>query len=690
MALNFPSNPSENDVYQFGLLTYIFKNGKWVSQSRGASQLPWYSNMEQARALWKRLAAEAGLNLVDGSFEEGAVLTGSDDVIWWQAGAAIYGWHLDAAKTVAAGSTPTNIGTDWVDRTDVVLRNELNNQYSFIKGNIESNASSTLTLIQASIDAGIPVYLENGKTIYVDGPIVIKTGTVILGGKNTELKMAAGSNADVFVTENFASLTGVGPLVNAPMDFKIAGFRVNGNYLADWVGSTVDVDTTYNNTSGYGFKIFGSKYHIDVELVNCAEVGFYTEAVDYTSYGQEQDCTVRLRGRVFGKEAFINRGPADINIEHVMLGCAGWKATASERNAAIVTSTVYSGEPVDVMVSDEVSPYNGHHEFGFMHLYGNLNGLGYRTRNTGRLKGQHMVCENCRGGAYFDSRVWGGISMLECHSNGREPSTLAGTLSTYPDIDNQSLQGFNLKSVVRRSETQAASYLALNQAGRGGKVELDYFTIDSTPLTTAKVANITSENSDISIRCQSVGADAVYLAGVANKLSLVAKDVTANAVYRYAGASSENRGNEINIVAYDCTNLLYLDGAVTTESIKITGELSTGQTVTAGTALDLYNRGASVDIAVRVGSTYVSSYDNGRSNLDNTVTTAQTITVTHNYFQTPDPSQVSFNIYDTSPVYGGALGYCYLQSVSATKLVFAYKLSAIGTNGPLVLCWKIS
>lgn len=126
MALNFPSNPSENDIYQFGLLTYIFKNGKWVSQSRGASQLPWYSNMEQARALWKRLAAEAGLNLVDGSFEEGAVLTGSDDVIWWQAGAAIYGWHLDESKTIAAGSTPTNIGTDWIDKSESALRNDIN------------------------------------------------------------------------------------------------------------------------------------------------------------------------------------------------------------------------------------------------------------------------------------------------------------------------------------------------------------------------------------------------------------------------------------------------------------------------------------------------------------------------------------------------------------------------------------
>lgn len=131
MALNFPSNPSENDIYQFGLLTYVFKKGKWVSQSRGASQLPWYSNMDQARAFWKRLAAEAGLNLVNGSFEEGAEILSSSDVVWWQAGAAIYGWHLDEAKTVPAGSSPATsggIGADaWVDRTNETLRSELGN-----------------------------------------------------------------------------------------------------------------------------------------------------------------------------------------------------------------------------------------------------------------------------------------------------------------------------------------------------------------------------------------------------------------------------------------------------------------------------------------------------------------------------------------------------------------------------------
>jgi hypothetical protein len=77
-----------------------------------------------------RLAAEAGLNLVDGSFEEGATVSLKTQVVWQQATGKIFGWFQDAVKTVGAGSTPETSGGigagAWVDRTDVTLRSDLN------------------------------------------------------------------------------------------------------------------------------------------------------------------------------------------------------------------------------------------------------------------------------------------------------------------------------------------------------------------------------------------------------------------------------------------------------------------------------------------------------------------------------------------------------------------------------------
>ena len=77
----------------------------------------------------KHQAAEAGFNLVDGSFEEGANISGWPDVVWSQADGKYYQWYLDESKTVAAGATPATSGGigagAWVDRTDVTLRSDL-------------------------------------------------------------------------------------------------------------------------------------------------------------------------------------------------------------------------------------------------------------------------------------------------------------------------------------------------------------------------------------------------------------------------------------------------------------------------------------------------------------------------------------------------------------------------------------
>ena len=69
----------------------------------------------------KRLAAEAGYNLVDGSFQIGAVTVNTNDVVWDWVSGKYYGGVIGS---VSAGSTPATSGA-WVDRTDVTLRSDL-------------------------------------------------------------------------------------------------------------------------------------------------------------------------------------------------------------------------------------------------------------------------------------------------------------------------------------------------------------------------------------------------------------------------------------------------------------------------------------------------------------------------------------------------------------------------------------
>jgi len=80
-------------------------------------------------SLFKRVAEEAGLNLVSGSFEEGGTLSNINDVLLHIAEARYYSWGIGGTKKIPAGSTPATSGGigagAWVDRTDVTLRSEV-------------------------------------------------------------------------------------------------------------------------------------------------------------------------------------------------------------------------------------------------------------------------------------------------------------------------------------------------------------------------------------------------------------------------------------------------------------------------------------------------------------------------------------------------------------------------------------
>lgn len=68
------------------------------------------TSKENDRAQWRRSLAEAGLTLVDGSFEEGATVSAATDAVWHIAGGQCYTWDGAFPKAVPAGSTPASTG----------------------------------------------------------------------------------------------------------------------------------------------------------------------------------------------------------------------------------------------------------------------------------------------------------------------------------------------------------------------------------------------------------------------------------------------------------------------------------------------------------------------------------------------------------------------------------------------------
>lgn len=93
------------------------------------TSLVYSTSKENDREQWRRTLAEAGLTLVDGSFEEGATVGSATDAVWYIAGAQCYTWGSGLPKDVPPKATPASTGGiglgAWASVGDASLRNDL-------------------------------------------------------------------------------------------------------------------------------------------------------------------------------------------------------------------------------------------------------------------------------------------------------------------------------------------------------------------------------------------------------------------------------------------------------------------------------------------------------------------------------------------------------------------------------------
>lgn len=66
--------------------------------------------LPNTRELWARTVSEAGLVLVDGSFESGATISAANQALWYENGAQCYWYSGELPKLVPEGSTPESTG----------------------------------------------------------------------------------------------------------------------------------------------------------------------------------------------------------------------------------------------------------------------------------------------------------------------------------------------------------------------------------------------------------------------------------------------------------------------------------------------------------------------------------------------------------------------------------------------------
>ena len=115
----------------------------------------------QIREALRRSYAEAGYNLVNGSFEAGGTVTMATDALLYEADGKAYSWGGTMPKTVPANSTPATTGgvstSGWLPLGDITLRTDLSSSASGKGVDLVAGALKQASLVLQAVTK-IPSY----------------------------------------------------------------------------------------------------------------------------------------------------------------------------------------------------------------------------------------------------------------------------------------------------------------------------------------------------------------------------------------------------------------------------------------------------------------------------------------------------------------------------------------------------
>ena len=192
---NLTPTPVWGDVFQLEKETPVLGGAGGVA-NRQAQELVnrtqyLYEKYAALRLHFQEKALNLGMSLVDGSFEDGATITASTQLLLQESTAKVYAWGGTLPKTVAAGALP--VEPEWIDKTGKSLREDLATETgsglvyqgdesigTIISRNIveakllpgSENGAANKAILEAKLATGFHVVV-NGPAFTINGPIDI-------------------------------------------------------------------------------------------------------------------------------------------------------------------------------------------------------------------------------------------------------------------------------------------------------------------------------------------------------------------------------------------------------------------------------------------------------------------------------------------------------------------------------------
>ena len=270
------------------------------------------------REALRRSYAEAGYNLVDGSFEVGGTLVNANDVLLRERTGKVFS---GPAGTVAARTNPASGG--FVDKSGELLRNEL---ATSDRGTIKIFGTGNSVIDTAAIRSAFARHAAENLDLYLygefeydnsDGPLFIDyratTNASVFGAANSRIWVSGtlGSNPldnHIYTFDVASKSSKLNKWTGVRIEYRKTNYRCGGVYisrngfngLSQW-GGCLDMESCYVG-----------KFHTPVEMHRCYAWNF-VKCV-FTGADEGVYTTSSLSPAVAGKTSrciYINGGYAD-------------------------------------------------------------------------------------------------------------------------------------------------------------------------------------------------------------------------------------------------------------------------------------------------------------------------------------------------------------------------------------------
>lgn len=383
------------DGQEYGWSGSFIPSGKVVpplstpNTTGGISVGAWISRFDPelriaVREAMRRSYAEAGLNLVAGSFEAGGTVTTATDVLLYEADGKAYSWGGTLSKTVDEGSTPSSSGGVGAGAWELVayatLRGELANsdgaelvgfqqsgtgavamtQHDFNKvyvnvlqfGADPTGVADSTTAIQAAIDA---VYSRGGGEVFIPAT----TGTAGVGD-NSGYRISATVQVKPFVNirgEGFSSCmratTALPDGVLQLIDHRGIGGRYIENIRILGTGAGIGIGTNLAASDDTAKFLYG--WSIRNVLVENFATGYQFQGMWHSTLDNitssactigldlwGQNVSVHITGCHFRRDGIATEGSRGINIRRRVYAWSPDQANGSVSEAIIIDGETMS------------------------------------------------------------------------------------------------------------------------------------------------------------------------------------------------------------------------------------------------------------------------------------------------------------------------------------------------------------